>query len=161
MCFIFHLNAMQCDISSLQGQFSVETAISTLMPNTTQGTQEMCMEQTIKWSVQCAKRFSKTTRPVRNTWELFTMFIVLDHEWTFYQIAGQVYCQTCDKNVSAKNFVRHMKDVHASAEEAVTCPYCSKNYKNRNSLQVHIKHQHVQHVQSFNWNTNLKRTKCV
>ena len=75
----------------------------------------------------------------------------------FYQITGQVYCQTCDKNVSAKNFVRHMKDVHASAEEAVTCPYCSKNYKNRNSLQVHIKHQHVQHVQSFNWNTNLKK----
>jgi len=56
--------------------------------------------------------------------------------------AGQLYCQTCDKNVSAKNFGRHMKDVHASAQEAVTCPYCSKIYKNRNSLQVHIKHQH-------------------
>ena len=79
----------------------------------------------------------------------------------FYQITGQVYCQTCDKNVSAKNFVRHMKDVHASAEEAVTCPYCSKNYKNRNSLQVHIKHQHVQHVQSFNWNTNWAVRKRV
>jgi len=59
---------------------------------------------------------------------------------------GQIYCHACDKNISAKNYGRHRNDVHASAEQAVTCPYCSKRYKNRNSLQVHIKHQHGQYT---------------
>jgi len=56
--------------------------------------------------------------------------------------AGQIYCEICDKNVSAQNYRRHTKDVHGGAQEAVTCPHCNRVYKNRNSLQVHIKHQH-------------------
>ena len=82
----------------------------------------------------------------------------LKYDWTHKQISGQVFCQTCDKNISAKNFGRHLKDVHASAREAVTCPYCSKIYKNRNSLQVHIKHQH--NVQNLHWNKSKMKKSC-
>merc|ERR1712142_1426371 len=55
---------------------------------------------------------------------------------------GKIYCPECDKFVVAHNFNRHMKDVHASRQEAVTCQYCNKVYKNKNSLQYHIKTYH-------------------
>ena len=56
--------------------------------------------------------------------------------------SGKVFCEECKKYVVANNFSRHLKDVHARKEEAVTCPHCNKVYKNKNSLQYHIKTYH-------------------
>jgi len=56
--------------------------------------------------------------------------------------AGKQFCEECKKYVVDYNFSRHMKDVHASKQQAVTCPHCRNVFKNKSSLQYHVKRYH-------------------
>ena len=51
-------------------------------------------------------------------------------------------CGVCGKTSSSKkDLVRHIISKHVAAP-AVFCQFCGKQYKNQNSLQVHISQNH-------------------
>jgi len=54
---------------------------------------------------------------------------------------GQIFCQKCNKFVSAHNYTRHTKDVHGK-HEALKCQYCHKVFKTENTRQYHLRRYH-------------------